>query len=945
MITRLRELELQEFTPHSTLRLSAGEYAEYNSVRNATAKELADRINKLSNIDRVIEKSAYHNAINAAISECNSEDTQYILKFAKSYFREKYGEEIKRRGESPELIDQIIKRLEKEGREEFEKALSGFNVEELIEKIYTATPLLSVPEHLELTQTLEQLPDHQLQELIYRFRKEHSYRCAKVLKSCLSPQGTDLTSIKLLFNNKTGARIAEIISCYEDLFILSPEKNPLSFEQYLAESGASQALQSIKPFLEGYQNNTLAQKISWILNNLDKLCLQLERISQKSQFIYSVLHDYSQISKPEFKELYARPFINSLIYDFTTEQFHHLNTELKDSHGIELLPELYLCNAPQNIFKSSQHLNKSLTNTGAAIGGNEVFPLGLYRTAIDSLINPEQTVFLEDALKIAALTYPLMQLSSDNLYLLNETAILFNGKNLEELLDPLNEINPLVFKNHLALAMTGNSAGFKELSQKLFYLEEQITIVQQVIATPLPTAQTAARFFALLKGALDGLPQAAQIAFFKNFAALEKLNNLDPFLQNQLGAAQYLHLKLLLKGFKTKDVLTPGTLGPNFLKLLHYTPIEAALALKECNEQEEFKISADLQKSRIANILLPAIFKFTEVSSIKSALDLNKFSDADAQKFIDYYQASPAELEIFETAYNLLYGAWEFCLEPCQGDYRNALFFELGQKNISRSSFSAMILVFEKLPLDLLQTLQTLTRTASKDLPTLLQLQKIFREHRTKLTIIQKLFLVIDGEKSLRQRIYDFKVMPRDENLTVLLLDGFDPVKLAERIDQTVSMQNGQQLAAAVANLLASDSVQIPKDRNWQEEMYHQVCIRYEQITGTKLIGDLLVKRVDPHSEELHNIANCLYGNMFQTALKISQIFSNPEQGESIHSVLDILKILKPADIERLQDAYLTYFGEDLESLLISQLSEEKHQNNVRKLFEDSRNWEKNKNR
>lgn len=129
------------------------------------ADALADSIYDLSNKKWEENSNAYLKSVDQKIDQLSCNESRYLLRSCQTIFKDKYGKKIRERGESVELIDQIVKRTGEETRAQFIKVFSSIDVTEVAWKLRDFLYSDNLDPKQKLQNMLLDLTDFQVREL------------------------------------------------------------------------------------------------------------------------------------------------------------------------------------------------------------------------------------------------------------------------------------------------------------------------------------------------------------------------------------------------------------------------------------------------------------------------------------------------------------------------------------------------------------------------------------------------------------------------------------------------------------------------------------------------------------------------------------------------------------------------------------------------------------
>ena len=936
-------------------RLSVDEYKKHHKFRSGIAENLADDIFVLANEERVIDLDAYINTFNQALFDRSSEDIKFILSYAQIYFEKKYEIKIKKLGESTKLYDQMIKRTGRESGNTIKKILEGFQVEPLVDRLIDPDLADKPAEQHALLEELENLGPKQFAETYWTIKRRSAQEIATFMQQCLSDT-PDLMSLKILLQTKTRLEIDVIISEYEEMFLFKEGSPQVNFKEWLlTKYEALNSSDIFEEILDGLNYKTIASRINWVFQNLDPLWIDFyQNQSESGLFSFPVFRSSSELSGIGL-ELQARPFILALTYYLEIDQFTAVKDILEKNFGLKLTEELYNLDWNDSACKSFFKLEKSLSLFTALAKEQATITLKDYLSCVLHLKPDVSKLDYDPAYaRILAGLIPLYLLDHEQIDAFRPVFKILANKSLEELLEEqIEKIFPGEIPDTIRNLSTCLANGlqhqvaehvpsnFFKASKTNSKKRESLAKLNAILANP-GTADTMATNIAeqLYKFSPKQLSNLVE-----DFHRQYKVNILAKIKQ-LLSPSDALLINKLIGGFNPRLIAQELPEANNYYKLLNYDPVEIALIDRELslisgNNLLSFLEAKLTESEHPALTLAPAFFPL--ISQYKQRLvDQENWDESESKHFFETFRDQKLQLDAMELAYDILFTSWETGLEYSSGTWRTTLQSQTCSDTIAPDLLVETISLSEELPIKLISDIHELVASEKYPKDYRFKLNDLLRVHKEKLPIIKMLFLLFDRNKSLREYIYDFPELNRDENFTLLLLDGHDAEKLAGLINQQVEKLEGPKLAKAVWKLLdPSTSEYIPKAVNWRGEMFHQVRIRYEENYGKDLVSSLLLKGVPYQGNKgAGSITKLLYGKMASKAVAVYKLLNAGDQKTIDKALLKRITTFKPSQIERIKHMYQAYFNQDLLTDLRSKASDPALLKLIEKTIEDADHWE-----
>lgn len=943
-IKRLKELSSKApKRPKRTVRLTPSAFIKHDKKRIETAENLAKKIYDLSNTKRIIDIEAYISAINKSVLSKNSEDNQYILKYSQEYFQTSYSKILKKQGESTSMLDQIIKRTGKDSHDRISATLKGFNASVIAEKLWTA----SIEDLENLILECSELTDKQLSELITEFDSIPSKKISYSIKQCLNTSRPDLKSIEILLQNKTKEEIQKIISIYEEFYILKDGEDNSSFKDSI-ENLKEEDKQALNNILEGIDLNLICENIDFTLNNITSLYNVLAEEKSKEYGLILNSFEIKNSSDSLNKELYAKPFIESMIYFLELEQFEELNSILFEKFGYKLTSQLYSLNYIKTPISLCLELDKSINSIIMDQDLSKVVSRSIYKQCIYKLKGDNDFIDYNDTyLKVLAILFPLFSVKNSVQRSFNSNMKAIAG------LDAIDLCHKLLKSIGL-----DKDSDIKNLTQILSN-NLQHTYVKQDLANYVEN------FFAKQKdndtdGAVKEIQKCIKernnikekslklLNLFSSFNPTIIEGILDGYLKETeerllvtisktTTPATLIRIKNILKGFNTSNILDKIN-NSEYEVLFSLSPLEIALTDNEFKKEKGISLIDYFKREESKHIyLIPAYSPLT--AKYKSIIvDQNSFKEEQANEFISYFKENKLLLKYFELSYDNLFSSFKNSSERTFGTFRSTITIRSLDNSIPQTSCVKLLSLLDNLPVDLTFNISDIIENENKDFEAAKKLHEIFKSHKNKMFSIKALYLLYNTEKSLREKLYEFNLIPTDSSLTLLLLDGYDPEKIIYEIEEYINTLSGNDLGERITGLLDEANKTIPDDPNWRGEMYHQIRIRYKLITGKELVETLKSKKIPLKGSGLNAICYKLYGEMAKKCVDLRVALF--KSSDPYNDVNKIFKNLKAAELERAIDMYENYYTSLIEDDIKKQIVDDKQSEPLIKKALEAKQWE-----
>jgi hypothetical protein len=968
-------------------RFSEDEWEEICNWRNKMGAELARHVYHLTNSERETEIQIYIDTINSYILEQDSDDNIAILEIAQNCFRERYGIDIKNRGQSPELLDQIVHRTGAHTREQFKKLLQGFDVKLIANSLWNALVSRNSNSIAKLEQEIELLTAKQRLELDFEFARIPAIKISEQLHHCLIDDSDLNTGYGIIlenelvenFRHRTKEEIQEIIAVYDDLYHCdhTSEKYP-SFAEALQNSLKGACYDRALKILEGFNAEELALQL---FTNIQAPHEVLDRHDNQHglhfDFAGNFREDYSDCPA-SLRELLVQHENDKLLDGLNSKHFEAVNKILSENYDLSLDPTLYQCNRKTSLRERALQLFQGLTNTSTR---------KIHRKDEDYLsLSEMQEVKKQFRLAVRADLSELIQIkareiqTAESLGLIRRACRPLSRVNVLEMFEFEEQFKSLsnvelrkfcAFQSNRILKDSQINAVSAELAQilsghryltlnpeletTLSTVKQEITRSSQAISEIFPSLvslldlvkaclsadtiqlEDCHKLLATLAGLSKDRLELLELAYQRRFsrALLSDLRLIAP-------AKIYLQAYLLLSGLQLrKQAEAICSSISAVLDCYHYSPSEIEAVINACQRLG--------QKNRA--VLLAEAQTLSPDQYWKAAIILMKpdahrlrlllcadhaFSDRDSKQLQELLTKPDHLVLALEAAYNYQYSDFARCHNDPNLTMLQQLRVLANRATLSRSGFARSLLLIENTSPEiaealvvLLDRLESPATAASPELYSQLlgKIRSLFVDHKSHLPLIRKTFAALDAALNLRERIHNLKITLTDRNLLLLLMDGYDPIFLAQRVHQIIENSRPESIESALLELLCSSDEAgehglIPKHPNWTAEMFQQIRVRYQQIFGDRLITNLRRKGLSLKNSKLSEIAERLYGPTAIDAFKLRKLITHCQKNgvckQAENSLMQIFSEHVPALTERTIDLYEACFSTQAHGLQIS---------------------------
>lgn len=948
------------------------ELIRIDNERRERGEALADQIFDYANKQRLTDPIPYINAIQDAIRGKNSEENQAILRTAVSYFQEHYRTWCRERGKSVKLIDNITHRTGKDTEESFAKLLLGFDVKTLSKTIWDLNTQKKFDELRIARRELYDLTNNQVRELREEYNTIPAQELAKLIHEALNTTNLtgeakpDVDALIYIFEGRSSHEVKQIEFQFNEIyhFVRSGEGEPPLQTQLKQKVKDNPKLEQL---IKGFSSTELASKVHHLLVHCAEASEVIEpNLELHPDFAGNFRRSYAKSPVIE-RELRAREEIDKLISFLSPTQFKNLNRQLEIKYKEHLTSNLYSCNHPFNPRHTAIKLFRAFNN---------VTPRRLCRKEQDYLTysqlleiksrfststSNEITVIINrwaaeqkasESYEIAkrALS-PLRYLDPNQVFFVKEWFYICTGLKLDEFIENRlqelcrNEVPPyverLVKERLTGTARLSLKADLFDIFSSAKERKENYLNLQPRKLQLAEAKEDALKIQKILGMNQESKRSKELIAFLKTRDAvqLEELERAFHDLSPEKSLIESIQQRVTAMNAQTLALLLLSNFNPeheaelinnnleHLLNLIPESPKAINFTLQTYKKKykkdllNEIKVHYKKHKSKEVTILLESVFFTPNVTKLYKSLRANTpILEEDINYLIKQLSRAPHQVLAFEAAYNRNFAMFSYCQSKNYGSLLQTLRVLATSGALEREYFAQAILLLENVDPSIAMTLKNHLNEENLGETTINKLHELLREFKNHLIILQKAFNALDEKVTLRETIYELKIPLNVKNKTLLLLDGYDPDAVAEEVAEVLSDRlSPEEIGESLLKLLAEPTKdapnrRIPKFQNWVGEMYHQIRVSYEALTGKKLIAELISKKVPMKGAGVNAIAYKLYGDVSKSVIDIKKLIDNrpnPAQNREVtdRKIAQILADNLPELRERLIDMYDAYFS------------------------------------
>jgi|GEM_PF-6952831 len=919
--------------------------------------EISNQIYQLANVKKETDLEEYKKVINNNIKNKTTNETIQILKSTREIFKKRFGFEIRKKGESSNIEDQVIKRTGHHTREEVEKVFNGFNptpIAKEIRKAYLEHDQIKLDKFKIF---ISELTDLQKKELNQEYQSLPANEIASILHLALNNQENFifLELIIFIFKNRTKKEADQIIFEFDKTYNLSrlEDKEDLLITQ-IENKVPKQFQKLINEYVKGFDEKYLAKKIKGFLKYSNLLSQKMARDYLINPDFGSNLRESTEHYTDREKELRAFNHLEETFELLSKTKFNKLIKELKESYQISLNKDLYSPSYRTNNLRIiSNNLFKSLFGMKSFIENINI----QNEARLKNIQLNESYIPLEVISLIKEIIYPLLSLKSKELKELKNVFSITTGFKLDFLIyKRLNDLSynkiPNLIQNLIPFILNGtlncdfnkniNEALnqncikdiFDELSKETIYVEqsENTKEFSRIINNPDKEEKENDTITFLNNQSIEELYKLEEEFFKKNLAPL--LGTFQQVLPQKL----YLLFKYKMQGINTEQIADEIIKDHKYiLKLFKYPPTIVALIKNnyEIKTNKDFNELIQNFKTDSPNYIIAfSVIHSIIVVKLKKLLDTGNVSLNNNRTILKIFSEFKDEIFKLEFTYNRFFSKYHYLYDDGFGTLLEKIKIAATLGQISRENISKLYLLFEKVDQEVINKINNVLLDGSIQTEDLFTL---FRENNKKLYIIKKAFIAQDPKLSLRDKIYYSPIARYYNDKAILLLDNYDPEMIADKIYELVQNYKEEELGFKILQLITNKKL-IPKTVNWKQETYHQIRLDYLQKYNKSLFKDLKDKNV-PLKGYLNKIITIFYKSNIKILLNFVKELKL-QKDKDVY-IINFLKNKSLDKIETITSLYNEYLSDKNTFLnfLLKNIKDEDLQSRIIKLINKSKNW------
>ncbi len=349
-------------------------------------------------------------------------------------------------------------------------------------------------------------------------------------------------------------------------------------------------------------------------------------------------------------------------------------------------------------------------------------------------------------------------------------------------------------------------------------------------------------------------------------------------LDESLSVEALSSIELVLAGVDGADIVQRAYDDPAALLLLRELPHSQIAAVRDLFEKLHFvgldehllqRYSALQDEDGLIEVL--ALVLLPEAHAFHKALrSMRRDAASDMENVRQHWTGLPLlRLLALERAFDMEFPR-----------LRQHLKYGAARQALTPQLFADAILHFEGIDPEIVARLLESFDSVNIDM-----LQDILRSNKDDQRTIEEVFDLLFPDAQLRRCIKEMKIDLDLINETLLHLEGHSAKEVASEIYDLVACMKGDELGAAVLDVLAPPSgnrrnKRIPEDINWSDEMMFQVGLSFQREYGTDMVE--MCRKAGVPAQMLEELTTRLFGHeVCSTARDVYNIMKLNKEGQS----------------------------------------------------------------
>jgi hypothetical protein len=906
--------------------------AEFQRKRAETvpqlAGDLAASLHTLVNERWEANPNVFLKLIDEAGDGLNALEFRELMLVCQELFRDKFGDSARERGESPLLIDQIIKRIGEDYRKALTRVLSSADIREVSEALvasFLTHDLKSLDSHL---QDINKLTRAQLRGVEIFSCFEPARRVAKALADSVSTE----------LEEETDEQIASVRSLHDFLSSvqeMSSSKSSGDVDRekmmYCLNGRRKRELEIITHYLARYLGSQ--DESSFLESCLSTCCSNVEKNELLRGYqLQGILDEISKILRYEGSTgLQSQPLVPLSSSPKELERLNDLTggsylrrRVLRQHLSSTVMARLCFLDLQRLLIALREDQRSEVyraTEARFEVDLREILhPLSSEVEIIELVIRLRDNIHLvkdfDLALSLLAYRPPelVAQIEKEYFCLFGEKlktellSLAANGEVGSELRERKKRI-ALVTGTVLRSASSfeavrfarEKSAEMKENSSALNSARQVAQSVKRILGSvSVPASERLKQALSALGARPLSVRKLVPSAYYQDGGSK---SHLAVDFSSQLGEENLFELYASLLDLDPRASVSELYKDVRNLMGVCMHPISVQVAIVSSllsNKRIERDGLADsVRKLSVADQSIVDKSRCYEVLYLSECLEVRQLvsrGDSSCLALLRGYLERVPEQVL----------AWEDCYDYYFSNLRISLLRKF--KNEFNRDLSQVFLLLECLPLGFNEQVRQLIDSGD-----LFGLEILLRDHIEDIDTISECYALFyktslsrDIEEKSHDKVHGAKIQ--------LILRGFDPDAVSTEIRSRIHGDEGDSVGVVLLSVLRDGKhVKLPKDKNWVVEMYDQVRRSYRERFGPHMITELRLRSVP--IETIHEICYILYGKeAAYSAVKLNKVLqADMSEEDLLDQVSSIFASVSKRQVERIVDMYDDFFSTSTE--------------------------------
>ena len=904
---KLGEIAREPLLPPAPLpRLDRQAREARNKDQQEVAEALAHQVYNLAQKVRETDIDVYLSAFNVVLAEKSIEDAKEILDKTNDFFTEHYYTPIRDRGERPEIFHQIVKRVGHEASDRIGRIVKGLDVPQVAKAIWDLHHGSNPDKAARITAILLDCTQAQVRALREEFLlipyKDLARQLYAIMHTSSDGQAAgrrtigkgevfetkrnnalksrdQLTAIKYLLLGRSAEELALVRRFYLDCGDADAHESEIGLDAQVRKLFSAVELDKLGGLFSGWSAHTEAQEIHKLLY---PATIRDELDDQLSDPKDAVDRDFTQGIGP-----FLRRFKKRRVWRGHTSVRHRV------LNVYELIEERLMALSLERFLKTNDALYE--------LFGYEIDPslfpaLGLFdprrrATRVHDAIN--------SAFDLQQIVRPFEFLSPRECLSVHQAYRCLYGVDIKEVIESrLTSIKMKHSAKDLQEFYARYIEGHGRLSLNLDLLaryrgddpppgvwDPDFKPSEQDEQAAIEVAQIMDREADV--GELDR--PIREVLWNYSYDELNRLERAffeltDPHVPLRIALDECLSfdalvsIEMLLSGVDLSDIVQRAYDDPQALASVCELPHSHITMIRDSFEKAHFVDLCDHLMQRysgisdedalidsLSTILTPEAHAFH-----KTLRSMRRDMPADMESLRQHWSGLPLQrLMALERAFDLEFPRM-----------RQHLKYGAARQALNPQLFADAILHFEGIDCEIVARLLECFDSVNVEM-----LQDILRANKDDQRTIEEVFDLLYPDSQLRRCIKEMKLDLDLINETLLHLEGHSAKEVACEIYDLISSMSGDELGAAVLDVLAPPSPnrrnkRIPEDINWMDEMMFQVGLSFQRDYGVGMVD--MCRKAGVSAANLEELTSRLFGlEVCSSARDIFTIIKLNKEGQT----------------------------------------------------------------